>query len=98
MNHTMHALQELKCLGFGKRIIMPDLDSLEENCFLFPQRVVEREMNASKVKYFASSFEEHFDFKVECFASAAKDATTKRLAFFTEGEGMQRRKNTLPRR
>ena len=41
MNHTMHALQELKCLGFGKRIIMPDLDSLEENCFLFPQRVEE---------------------------------------------------------
>ena len=49
MNHTMHALQELKCLGFGKRIIMPDLDSLEENCFLFPQRVVKRKMNASKV-------------------------------------------------
>ena len=61
-------------------------------------------MNASKVKYFASSFEEHFDFKVECFASAAEDATTKSLAFdlkvhiFTEGEGLQRRKNTLPRR
>ena len=47
MNHTMHALQELKCLGFGKRIIMPDLDSLEENCFLFPQRVEE---------YFGSRF------------------------------------------
>ena len=37
-------------------------------------------------------FEEHFDFKVECFASAAEDATTKSLAFdlkvhiFTEGE------------
>ena len=42
MNYTMHALQELKCLGFGKLIIMPDLDSLEENCFLFPQRVVDR--------------------------------------------------------
>ena len=61
-------------------------------------------MNASKVKYFASSFEEHFDFKVECFASAAKDATTKSLVFdlkvhiFKEGEGMHRRKNTLPRR
>lgn len=26
-------------------------------------------------------FEEHFDFKVECFASAAEDATTKSLAF-----------------
>lgn len=49
-------------------------------------------------------FEEHFDFKVECFASAAEHATTKSLAFdlkvhiFTEGGGMQRRKNTLPRR
>ena len=49
-------------------------------------------------------FEEHFDFKVECFASAAEDATTKSLVFdlkvhiFTEGGGMQRRKNTLPRR
>ena len=49
-------------------------------------------------------FEEHFDFKVECFASAAEDGTTKSLAFdlevhiFTEGGGMQRRKNTLPRR
>lgn len=49
-------------------------------------------------------FEEHFDFKVECFASAAEGATTKRLAFdlkvhiFTEGGGMQGRKNTLPRR
>ena len=36
-------------------------------------------------------FDEHFDFKVECFASAAEDATTKSLAFdlkvhiFTEG-------------
>ena len=43
-------------------------------------------------------FEEHFDFKVECFASAAEDATTKSLVFdlkvhiFTEGGGMQRRK------
>ena len=49
-------------------------------------------------------FEEHFDFKVECFTSAAEDATTKSLVFdlkvhiFTEGGGMQRRKNTLPRR
>lgn len=49
-------------------------------------------------------FEEHFDFKVECFASAAEDASTKSLVFdlkvhiFTEGGGMQRRKNTLPRR
>lgn len=49
-------------------------------------------------------FEEHFDFKVECFASAAEDGTTKSLAFdlkvhiFAEGGGMQRRKNTLPRR
>ena len=60
MNHTMHALQELKCLGFDKRIIMPDLDSLEENCFLFPQRVVKRKMNASKVKYFASSIRRTF--------------------------------------
>lgn len=83
---------------------MPDLDSLEENCFLFPRRVVKRKMNASKVKYFASSFEEHFNFKVECFASASEDATTKSLAFdlkvhiFTEGGGLQRRKNTLPRR
>ena len=41
MNHSTHALQEMKCLGFGKRIIMSDLDSLEENCFLFPQRVEE---------------------------------------------------------
>ena len=47
-------------------------------------------------------FEEHFDFKVECFASAAEDGTTKSLVFdlkvhiFTEGGGMQRRKNTLP--
>ena len=37
-------------------------------------------------------FEDHFDFKVECFASAAEDA--KSLAFdlkvhiFTEGGGM----------
>ena len=60
MNHTMHALQELKCLGFRKRIIMPDLDSVEENCFLFPQRVVKRKMNASKVKYFASSIRRTF--------------------------------------
>lgn len=49
-------------------------------------------------------FEEHFDFKVECFGSAAEDASTKSLVFdlkvhiFTEGGGMQRRKNTLPRR
>ena len=49
-------------------------------------------------------FEEHFDFKVECFASAAEDAWTKSLVFdlkvhiFTEGGGMQSRKNTLPRR
>ena len=49
-------------------------------------------------------FEEHFDFKVECFASAAEDASTKSLVFdlkvhiFTEGGGMQSRKNTLPRR
>ena len=51
-------------------------------------------MNASKVKYFASSFEEHFDFKVECFASAFD----LKVHIFKEGEGMHRRKNTLPRR
>ena len=55
-------------------------------------------MNALKVKYFASSFEEHFDFKVECFASAAEDVTTKSLAFdlklhiFTKGKECRERK------
>ena len=68
MNHNTNALQEMKCLGFGKRRIIPDLELPRTKLFSLSskgggiiwfkvQYFSQRKMNASKVKYFTSSFE-----------------------------------------